>query len=148
MTKYATFGPDGILNGRYDSDIHTVIPAQALPLTEQQFTYSIEHTEGYLEWVNGNIVWTVPTSPQLPENPVPQVISMRQARLALYQGGYLNMVNTVVDAMEGPEGDAARITWEFASDVDRNHPLVAAMAAALPLSDEQVDNLFILAATL
>jgi hypothetical protein len=148
MTKYATFGPDGILNGRYDSDIHTVIPAQALPLTEQQFQYSIEHPEGYLEWVNGNIVWTVPLPPQLPQNPVPQVISMRQARLALYQGGYLDMVNTVVAAIPGPEGDAARITWEFASDVDRNHPLVSFMASSLPLTDEQVDNLFILAATL
>lgn len=66
MTKYATFGPDGILNGRYDSNIHTVIPAQALPLTEQQFTYSIEHTNGYLQWVNGQIVWTVPPPPPLP----------------------------------------------------------------------------------
>lgn len=80
--------------------------------------------------------------------PVPAVVAMRQARLALLQVGLLTQVNTAVANMPGAQGDAARIEWEFSSTVERNRPLVQALGAALGLTDAQLDDLFRLAATL
>jgi len=79
---------------------------------------------------------------------VPQVVTMRQARLALVQSGLLPQVNTAVAAMPGAQGDAARIEWEFSSTVERHRPLVQALGAALGLTESQLDDLFRLAATL
>lgn len=79
---------------------------------------------------------------------VRQVVTMRQARLALLQYGLLGTVQSVVDAMPWAEGDAARIEWEFSSTVERNRPLVQSLATALPLTEQQLDDLFRLAATL
>ena len=82
------------------------------------------------------------------QQPVQKVVTMRQARLALLQGGYLTTINAAIAAMPGAAGDAARIEWEFSSTVERNRPLVAAMASALNLTSAQIDDLFKLAATL
>jgi hypothetical protein len=75
---------------------------------------------------------------------VPSVVTMRQARLALLQTGMLAHVNAAVAAAD----EATKITWEFSSEVQRNNALVATLAAALSLTDQQLDDLFTLAATL
>ena len=79
---------------------------------------------------------------------VPEVVTMRQARLALLQAGLLAQVNTAVANMPGPAGDTARIEWEFSSTVERNRPLVQSLIGALGLTESQLDDLFRLAATL
>jgi hypothetical protein len=83
-----------------------------------------------------------------PAQTVPTVITMRQARLALLQGGYLTQVDALIAAMTGSDGDAARITWQFAATVERAHPLVSAIATELSLTSTQVDNLFTLGSSL
>ena len=79
---------------------------------------------------------------------VPEVVTMRQARLALLGAGLLAQVNTAVANMPGTEGDAARIEWEYAQEVRRDSPLVAGLSAALGLTDETLDNLYKVAAGL
>ena len=79
---------------------------------------------------------------------VPDVVTMRQARLALLQSGMLAQVNTAVANMPGAAGDAARIEWEFSSTVERNRPLVQSLIGALGLTESQLDDLFRLAAAL
>jgi hypothetical protein len=79
-------------------------------------------------------------------NAVPAFVTMRQARLALLQAGLLDTVNNTVANMTGPQGDAARIEWEFSSEVYRNRPLVLALAQMLNWSDAELDALFISAA--
>jgi hypothetical protein len=74
---------------------------------------------------------------------VPGSITMRQARLALLGAGLLTQVNTAVATMPGAQGDAARIEWDASSTVERNKPLVLAMASVLGLSAAQIDALFI-----
>jgi len=74
----------------------------------------------------------------------PSIVSMRQARLALLQSGLLSTVNAAIAA----GGDADKIEWEYAADVDRNSPLVQNMKVGLNLSDTDLDNLFTLASTL
>lgn len=87
--------------------------------------------------------------PVVPEPiPVPQTVSMRQARLALLQAGKLSAVNSAISSMPGAQGDAARIEWEFSSEVRRNQPLVTALTPVLGMTSEQLDQLFILAAGL
>lgn len=79
---------------------------------------------------------------------VPQAVTMRQARLALLGANLLTTVSAAVAAWPGAQGDAARIEWEFSSEVLRRQPLVVALGAQLSLSELQMDNLFTLAATL
>lgn len=79
---------------------------------------------------------------------VPEVVTMRQARLALLGAGLLAQVNTAVANMPGAEGDAVRIEWEYAQEVRRDSPLVAALSVALGLTDETLDNLYKVAAGL
>lgn len=79
---------------------------------------------------------------EVPSDPVPVVVTMRQARLALLGAGLLAQVNTAVANMPGAEGDAARIEWEYAQEVRRDSPLVAALSAAFGWTSAQLDDLF------
>ena len=100
-----------------------------------------ETNQEYLAWLaEGN----TPESYIEPPAPIPTVVTMSQARLALLQGGLLTTVNAAIAA--GAEAD--NINWEYAKDVERNSPLVVNMASALNLSSADLDNLFTLAATL
>jgi hypothetical protein len=84
-----------------------------------------------------------------PPSPSPPTsVEMRQARLALLQAGHYATVNSAIAGLQGTEGDAARIEWEFAQTVRRNHSLIGAMQAVLDLTDAQVDALFVTAAGL
>jgi len=87
--------------------------------------------------------------PELPEYVVkvisaPEIVTMRQARLALLQTGRLAAVNAAVAAAD----EATKITWEYSQEVHRQHPFVATLAVALSLTDQDLDDLFTLAATL
>lgn len=75
-------------------------------------------------------------------DPVPAVVSMRQARLALLGAGLLAPVNEAIATMEGAKGEAARIEWEYAQEVRRDSPLVAALSAAFGWTAAQLDDLF------
>ena len=88
--------------------------------------------------------------PEPPPNPVPvpQSVTMRQARLALHAAGLLSGVDAAIASLSEPAKTAAQIEWEYASAVERNAGLVPAMAAALGMSEANIDDLFITAATL
>lgn len=90
-------------------------------------------------------VFTAP----LPDPPaVPDAVDMAQARLALLQSGLLAQVDAAIAALPEPQLSAARIEWEFRPRVTRDSPLVQQLSLALGLSDQQVDALFVLAASL
>ena len=76
---------------------------------------------------------------------VPTSVSMAKARAVLIRGGHMAVITASLAAMEGIEGEVARSDWEFAQTVDRNDPLTQSLAAALGLTDLQVDELFIAA---
>lgn len=83
-----------------------------------------------------------------PPSKIPQIVSMRQARLALLGAGLLANVNAAVAGMTGAAGDAARIEWEYAQEVRRDSALVASLVAGLGLTDTQLDALFVAGAAL
>lgn len=81
--------------------------------------------------------------------PVPDVVTMRQARIALLRAGLLSQVDAAIAAMPAETGgDEARITWAYGAEVRRDGPLIGQLAPGLGLTDEQIDSLFIEAATL
>lgn len=77
---------------------------------------------------------------------VPDKVSMRQARLAMLSAGLLDDVEAAISAMPGDQGKAARIEWDYSSEVFRDKPFVQQIGAQLNLTDEQIDQLFITAA--
>lgn len=95
------------------------------------------------EWTFNEKGFTAPVVPS-PSNQEVTEVTMRQARLALSQYGYLTAVNTAI--AQGNEVD--KIEWEYATSVNKNSDLVKNMVKFLALTPEQVANLFNVAATL
>jgi hypothetical protein len=75
---------------------------------------------------------------------VPMTVTPRQARLALLGAGLLDDVETAVNAA----GGATKITWDYATEVNRTDPLIIAIGASLSLTSLQIDDLFRQASTL
>jgi hypothetical protein len=77
-------------------------------------------------------------------NAVPESVTPRQIRQALTRAGLRTSVEDAVAA-----GDQDTKDWyEFATEFRRDSPVVAALAVALSVTDEQLDDLWRLAATL
>lgn len=83
-----------------------------------------------------------------PVDTTPKSVTMRQARLALLRAGLLQSVNNAIEAMTGPQGQAARIEWDYSNEVKRDQPLTIALAQAIGMTPEQMDALFVEAAKL
>lgn len=90
--------------------------------------------------------WTK-EKPVLPD-PIPTVVSMRQARLALNGAGLYQDVAAAIEALPEPDKTQASIEWEYASTVDRNGAITQMLAGSLGLSAADLDNLFTTAAGL
>lgn len=72
--------------------------------------------------------------------PVPATITASQARVALHRAGLLASVTALVDA---PQTDQEiKIFWEYEVELNRDSPALNAMAAALGLTSQQLDDLF------
>lgn len=71
-------------------------------------------------------------------DPVPQQVTMRQARLALLNAGLLDDVEVVIAAA----GREAQLEWEYAAVVERSNPAVAIVQQQKALTDAQIDDLF------
>lgn len=74
---------------------------------------------------------------------VPASVTPRRARLVLASAGLLDDVEAAIDGMD----QAARIEWDYALEIRRDSPLVAALAPILGLDDETIDAMFIEAAS-
>lgn len=124
----------------YDADSFGDLPRNLMLITEDK--WGAEPLPGQL-W-QGNIPATFHT----PVLPVPEEITMRQARLVLLGAGLLSLVDAALNSLPSPHKEAAHIEWEYASGVRRDSPLIAQLGPALGLTAEQVDDLFRQGATL
>jgi hypothetical protein len=88
-------------------------------------------------FVNGELV----TATSLPK--VPNSIPGWKAKAVLEMAGLLQSAQAAVASLQGDEGIAAKHAWESATSFDRYGPTVTAVAAALGLSDAQLDAMFI-----
>jgi len=97
-----------------------------------------------VEVTKGVIPWTTEEINQFIKSQVPQVVTMRQAELALLNANLLDDIEVLIPTL--PRVD--QISWTRASTVERNNPLVAYIQSIKGLSDTDIDNLFIQAAGL
>ena len=84
--------------------------------------------------------------PQAP--PVPEVATMRQARLALHRAGLLSTVDAAIAGLPEPGRTEAQIEWEYAQEWRRDWPVLVAAATSFGLTTEQIDQMFIAAVAL
>lgn len=80
--------------------------------------------------------------------PVPQSVTMRQARIALHRAGLLVDVDAAIASLPSPQKEEAQIEWEFSSTVERSRNITSMLGAALGLSEDELDDLFITASAL
>ena len=96
-------------------------------------------------WLYDGANFTAPFSPPIP---VPSIVTMRQARLALLAAGHLSKIDAALAALPSPQKEAAQIEWEYATEVRRNSDLVKGIGAAVGLDAAALDALFIAGAKL
>ena len=70
---------------------------------------------------------------------IPYKISIRQAKLALLGAGLLDDIENAMASADR----SVQISWEYATEFERDNPLILYFQSQLNLSKEQVDNLFI-----
>lgn len=88
-------------------------------------------------------------APYIPPSPVvPQVITARQGKLTLLDYGIYQNVIDYIASIPGEAGIRAKISWEAATEFNRNDPVLAAITQALNLNSEEIDQMFIHGATL
>ena len=75
-------------------------------------------------------------------------LSARQFRLALIQAGILPSIQAAIDALEEPTRSWVTTEWEYSTEFDRDHPMVIGLSAQVGLTPEQVDTMWIWAATI
>ena len=79
----------------------------------------------------------------------PDTCTPRQLRIALIQSGiFLSAIEAQIDTIQDPvQKEIARAEWEYALEIKKQHPLVAMLAGALNLTEQQVNDIFALAVT-
>lgn len=86
------------------------------------------------------------------ENPiiVPDKISPRQIRLWLVEHGVslLNVDAAIASINDDLLREKTKIEWEFSPYVERNHPMINVLGAALGLSEDNINQAFIEASKL
>ena len=89
--------------------------------------------------------WDIITERPIVPVTVPQMVTKAQARLALYDAGKLAEVEAALNALENPR---ALIEWDTRETLSRDRDLVNEILSGIGLIDSEIDDLFILAASL
>lgn len=105
-----------------------------------------EHTYPVDGWVWADNLDAAMADPRL-KNLV-GAVTMRQARRALLAAGMMAQVDAAIAALPEPQRTEAQIEWEYSSEVQRHNGFVEQIAPMLGMTEQDLDNLFALAATL
>jgi hypothetical protein len=98
-------------------------------------------------WFYDGAAFTPPPPPEPQPEPVPQTVSRFQARAALHLAGKLTDAEAAVEAAAA-ENPLIALAWREAVEFKRTSPALNALAGAIGMTPEDVDNLFRLAATI
>lgn len=95
---------------------------------------------------NNNIIEIIEDDPISPPPPSATPASIRVALRRLH-GITLQQLDAIITQVISSMPDAgdredAEILWQYAVQIERTHPLVGAIAMALNLTNEQVDDVF------
>ena len=111
-------------------------PQDGSPSEQIAFMATLDAYAGY-QCIDENYTGSVPAD-------VPRSVTPRQVRLVLLAQGLLESVETMIAAQD----EATQITWKYASEFRRDDPLLNQLAANLNLTQEQIDEFFVIAANL
>ena len=107
---------------------------------------SVDGFIGVISEEDFNIFWNDELNAR---NWKPKVVSMRQARLALLNAELLSQVDAAIESFTDPkEKEAAKIEWEYATEVRRDSIFTIRLAEALQLDEAKLDELFAAAVVL
>ena len=121
---------------------YDAVPASPIPgLSPDLFAVESDRADLTWHWDGEALVSNTDASEYLP--PPVEAVSPRQARLALLEAGLLDRVAAVI----ATASKADQISWEFATEIRRDDPLIATIGSALNLSSDQIDVIFKYAAT-
>lgn len=117
------------------------------------FTASPDDAEGaelYAQAVDGDFGIIAPYVEPEPLPPqVPNTVTRRQARQALLIAGHLSSVQPAIDAIPDElQRGMVQIEWDDSQTFERQRPTLIALATAIGMDSEAIDNLFIQAAQL
>lgn len=79
------------------------------------------------------------------KTPVPQTVTMAQARIALQSAGKLASIQAGLEALPEPQRSVALTAWEYAPTVSRSGSLVNTLSGQFGMSEEELDALFVAA---
>lgn len=106
---------------------------------------------GVAQWIAANnaVAPFMPPTDERRRQAMP-ALTPRQLRLGLVNYGFsVAAVQSAIDAISDPTiREKTQIEWEFANSYGRLHPLIAQIAAALSIPDEQIDMMWVAAASL
>lgn len=115
---------------------------------------TITRTEDNTGWLAGDCIYpdgvigetTVGDyiAPPPPPPPVPEAVTPRQIRQAMTAAGLRESVEAAISFSDQDTKD----WYEFATEFRRDHEMVAALAEALDVTSQQLDDLWILGASL
>lgn len=130
-----------------ESALHTLRPGA-------QWAIRGETYDG-LEWLD--LVQTVPTREEVeakmlePEPvPVPKEVSLRQFLMATDRSGLLAQLEALKtnEALPAQTRRDIHFFLEYSNFIERDHPLIVALAPVLGVTSAQIDEVFALAASL
>ena len=127
--------------GFYTPEIHKVIPADAVAITDAQWRALLDgQSQGKVIEADAN-GRPVLGAPAPPAPYIPYTVTPFQAKAALLQAGLLDTVKAAIAAAS----PIAQLAWSDATEFTRDSPTIAALSAQLGLTSAQVDALFVAA---
>lgn len=125
-------------NGFYDSEIHTVMPNDAVEITVDEHLALLEEQSKGKKITsddNGNPILVDPTP--MPIEDTLQPLSKRQFMLYLYDNNKLDEVNTLLS-----QDARTKLEFDSSDKIERKGSTVLAMINALNLTDDQVNSMW------
>ena len=126
-----------------------------ISITEEQYAQALAGmAAGKLVSIDDDFELVDPPKPEEPPVPEPEpgpptVVTRAQGKAALIMAGLWSAVESYLDAITDPTQQAlARVALDDTAEWRRDSPFLATAAAALGLSDEDLDGLFVSAAAI
>lgn len=134
--------PDRIFNEWTNSQLSSVgiyrvvVPDFDIPEGKRVAGYSYE--------IIGDVAEATPIFEDIPVI-VPESVSKAQGKAALLQSGLLGLVEHYIENLSGAEKTLALIAFNDTTEWRRDSPFLEKAAASLGMTEEHLDNLFVLA---
>jgi len=151
MSEYkAILNADGTFRGLVLIDASTApeqtrawVPTEPPPVLDNEVLVQLDPLITEIEAIQQ---WT--TRPKARDERVPAEIATWRFRSAIKLTGKYDAVLAVLAALEEPTKTVAFEQFEYSNTTERDHPLIEALGAQVGLNRDQLDDLFVLGASL